>query len=261
MKIETRPRPGEERPAPRAHHRQPADAGDRRTSTSPTGRPTAWPSGSPRPRWSPSRCRAPATPTSPGCSSTAPTTCGPSSSAPAPARPPPAWPPGGVAKALLRRYGTRDPQPRRAHRPRGGRRCATTWRSADFEGVDESPVRCLDPEASARMKDGDQGGRPGPRHARRRLRGVGVRPAPGARVARERRRAPGRPPGPGDAWASRPSRASRSAPASSSGASPAARRTTRSSTTPRARLLPAHQPLRRHRGRHDPRRARWWCGR
>ncbi len=58
---------------------------------------------------------------------------------------------GGVAKALLRRFGTEI----RSHVVRIGPEAVELRDDlaiADFEGVDESPVRCLDPEASARMR-------------------------------------------------------------------------------------------------------------
>ena len=58
---------------------------------------------------------------------------------------------GGVAKALLRRFGTEI----RSHVVRIGPEAVDLRDDlaiADFEGVDESPVRCLDPEASARMR-------------------------------------------------------------------------------------------------------------
>jgi chorismate synthase len=58
---------------------------------------------------------------------------------------------GGVAKALLRRYGTQI----RSHVVRIGPEPAPTRDDLgldDFEGVDDSPVRCLDEDASARMK-------------------------------------------------------------------------------------------------------------
>ncbi len=58
---------------------------------------------------------------------------------------------GGVAKALLRRYGTEI----RSHVVRIGPEdvpLRDDLALADFDGVDESPVRCLDPEASERMK-------------------------------------------------------------------------------------------------------------
>ncbi len=57
---------------------------------------------------------------------------------------------GGVAKALLRRFGVEI----RSHVVRIGPEAVPLRDDlalADFEGVDESPVRCLDPEASARM--------------------------------------------------------------------------------------------------------------
>lgn len=59
---------------------------------------------------------------------------------------------GGVARALLRRYGMEV----RSHVVRVGSE-ATDLRDdlvlADFQGVDESPVRAIDPEASVRMRD------------------------------------------------------------------------------------------------------------
>jgi chorismate synthase len=58
---------------------------------------------------------------------------------------------GGVAKALLRRYGTQI----RSHVVRIGPEAAPVRDDLtldDFEGVDQSPVRCLDEGASARMK-------------------------------------------------------------------------------------------------------------
>lgn len=58
---------------------------------------------------------------------------------------------GGVAKALLRRYGTEI----RSHVVRIGPEPAPAREDLsleDFDGVDESPVRCLDEDASARMK-------------------------------------------------------------------------------------------------------------
>ncbi len=59
---------------------------------------------------------------------------------------------GGVAKALLRRYGTAI----RSHVVRIGPEAWTPAEQpvlSDFAGVDESPVRCLDPEASSRMRE------------------------------------------------------------------------------------------------------------
>jgi len=58
---------------------------------------------------------------------------------------------GGVAKALLRRYGMQI----RSHVVRIGPEAVPLrddLAADDFEGVDASPVRCLDPEASERMK-------------------------------------------------------------------------------------------------------------
>lgn len=59
---------------------------------------------------------------------------------------------GGVAKALLRRFGTEI----RSHVVRIGPEAVDLRDDLtidDFEGVDESPVRCLDPDASARMRE------------------------------------------------------------------------------------------------------------
>jgi chorismate synthase len=62
---------------------------------------------------------------------------------------------GGVAKALLRRYGTEI----RSHVVRVGQVCVPygqDLRLEDFAGVDESPVRCLDAAASTAMRDAIQ---------------------------------------------------------------------------------------------------------
>lgn len=59
---------------------------------------------------------------------------------------------GAVAKALLRRFGIEI----RSHVIRTGDVAVPTRDDltlADFEAVDESPVRCLDPEASAEMRE------------------------------------------------------------------------------------------------------------
>jgi chorismate synthase len=59
---------------------------------------------------------------------------------------------GGVAKALLRRYGVEI----RSHVVRIGAVAVPYGQPlslGDFEGVDDSPVRCLDPAASAAMRD------------------------------------------------------------------------------------------------------------
>ena len=106
MKIETRPRPGEERPAPRAHHRQPAHARDHRTSTSPTGRPTGWRSGSPTTRCEPITLPRPGHADLAGMLKYGTDDLRPilerASARETAAR----VAAGGVAKALLRRYGT-----------------------------------------------------------------------------------------------------------------------------------------------------------
>ena len=86
-----------------------------------------------------------------GVLSTGTPTCATCSSGRAPARPRPASPPAALAKAFLRQLGvtvhsqvlqigTRDA------RPRGDRAG-----SEDFAGVDESPVRCLDADATTAM--------------------------------------------------------------------------------------------------------------
>ena len=70
---------------------------------------------------------------------------------------------GTLAKLLLRQIGDRRAQPHRAARARAGRRRARCPTVADLIRVDESQVRCFDPEAEARMvaavkaaaKDGD----------------------------------------------------------------------------------------------------------
>ena len=67
------------------------------------------------------------------------------------ARPPRAWRPAALAKAFLRELGVEV----RSHVTRIGtvdaRPAARAVTPADFEGVDESPVRCLDAEASEAM--------------------------------------------------------------------------------------------------------------
>ena len=126
MKIETRPRAGEERPA-RRRARSAARSRSRSPNLDhPNWRPTGWRSGSPHERGRAAHAPAPGSRRPGGrCSSTAPTTCGPSSSAPAPARRrpasrPAAWP----RRCCAARH--RDPQPRRAHRPGVACRRATT---------------------------------------------------------------------------------------------------------------------------------------
>ena len=58
---------------------------------------------------------------------------------------------GSIARAFLRRDRGQRPQPRDPDRLGRRRPSATTSARADFERVDEDPVRCLDPEASAAM--------------------------------------------------------------------------------------------------------------
>ena len=70
-------------------------------------------------------------------------------------------------------------------------------RPEDFEGVDESPVRCLDADASEAMVAEIDARAQGQRVARRGVRGARVRPRAGDRLARLLGGAPRRPPGPG----------------------------------------------------------------
>ena len=58
---------------------------------------------------------------------------------------------GALAKAFLRELGVTRPQPRRADRRRDGAPARDLAGPEDFEHVDESPVRCLDEDASAAM--------------------------------------------------------------------------------------------------------------
>ena len=94
-------------------------------------------------------CRAPATPTSPASRSTASPTCATCSSAPARARRPRAspaarWPRRSCARSASRSSPTCTQIGSVAAPERGD------LALADFAEVDESPVRCLDPEASRR---------------------------------------------------------------------------------------------------------------
>ena len=103
---------------------------------------------------------------------------------------------------------------------------------ADFAAVDESPVRCLDPDATPRDGRGDQRAAQAQRVARRDLRAARVRARAGARLARVLGGAARRPDRRARCCRSRRARASGSATASTSPGAPARRRTTRSSTTP-----------------------------
>ena len=85
------------------------------------------------------------------CRSTASPTCATCSSARARARPRPASPAGRSRRRSCAPFGVEVAQPRHADRLRRGAARATTSRPADFAGVDESPVRCLDADASAAM--------------------------------------------------------------------------------------------------------------
>ena len=96
-------------------------------------------------------------------------------------------------------------------RPRASRSAATSCGSGpsrrpaperprpdDFDGVDESPVRCLDAAASAAMVAEIDARPQGERVARRHLRGDRLRRGPGPRLARLLGGAPRRPPRAGD---------------------------------------------------------------
>ena len=58
---------------------------------------------------------------------------------------------GGAGEGVPARARHDGAQSRTADRRGARARARATWRPADFEGVDESPVRCLDPDASAAM--------------------------------------------------------------------------------------------------------------
>ena len=58
---------------------------------------------------------------------------------------------GADRPRLPHRARGRDPQPRAPRSPRSRPPSATTCTPADFDGVDDDPVRCLDPEASKAM--------------------------------------------------------------------------------------------------------------
>ena len=135
---------------------------------------------------------------------------------------------GGQGAAASVRH--RDPQPRRAHR-RGCRPVREDLELGDLDGVDESPVRCLDAAASAAMRDAIQAA--GQDHDT--LGGVfevlafGVIPGLGSHVSGDAR-LDGRI---GQAFSgSRPSKGSRLGRASSSGSSRGPAPTTRFSGTP-----------------------------
>ena len=94
---------------------------------------------------------------------------------------------GGVAKALLRRYGTEV----RSHVVRIGPEAVPLRDDLvrrRLRGRRREPRPLPRPRRVGAHEGGDQGRRPGPQHARRRVRGLGLRPAPGARLARLRRR-------------------------------------------------------------------------
>ena len=96
-------------------------------------------------------CRVPATPTWPASRSSASPTSATCSSAPARARRPPASAAGALAKGCLRAFGVEVVSHVIQIGSRDGARARTSSAPDDFEGVDESPVRCLDADASDAM--------------------------------------------------------------------------------------------------------------
>ena len=185
------------RRAPRAHARQP----DRRARRQPRLRelggadePVA---GRRRGRGGPPAAARPRRPRR-ARRSTATTTCATCSSAPAPARPRRASRPAALAREFLAALGVSIHSHVLQIADVEAPTVATTSGPSDFDAVDESPVRCLDPEAEARMvaeidrlrKANETLG--GNFEVRR------LRARPGARLARLVGRAPRRPPRPGD---------------------------------------------------------------
>ena len=128
--------------------------------------------------------------------STASPTCATCSSAPARARPRRAWPAARWPRRSCARSASRSsPTSSRSAASRAAR--ATRCAPEDFAGVDESPVRCLDPEAAARWSARSTGcARPTSRSAASsRCAPSGSCPAWAPRLLGG---APRRPPGPGD---------------------------------------------------------------
>ena len=187
-----RPRDGLGRHPPRPHARQPGRAADREPRPRELGRahePVAGRGGRSRR----STCRARATPTSPACSSTATrdvrNVLERASARETAAR----VAAGALGEGVPARARHDRPQPRPADRRACARPARETSRPQDFEGVDESPVRCLD----AGREHGDGGrDRPRPqgeREPRRGLRGARLRRPARARLAHRLGRAPRRP--------------------------------------------------------------------
>ena len=138
---------------------------------------------------------------------------------------------GALAKAVPRRARRRDPQPRDPDRLGRRRRAPTTSAADDFDGVDESPVRCLDRRGRGGDGRRDRPAAQGQRVARRHLRGARLRARARARLARLLGRSASTAGSRRRSSRSRRSRASASATASSSPRRRARRPTTRSSAT------------------------------
>ena len=153
-------------------------------------RMSPWPVEDPSPR---STCRAPATPTSSACGSTASPTCATCSSAPAPARPRRAWPAARCARPCCARSGSRSAATSCASAPSRCPSATRRWRSEDFAGVDDDPVRALDAEASRAMVAAHQRAAEGQRVDRRHVRGHRLRPGARPGLARQLGGAPRRP--------------------------------------------------------------------
>ena len=163
---------------------------------------------------------------------------------------------GALAKALLAAARHRGHQPRDPDGRGAGRGRAAGPRPADLAAVDESPVRCFDPDAEAAMiaeveaaaKVGDSLG------GVVEVLGYGVPPGLGSHVHWDRKhRRPARP-----GAHEHPGHEGRRDRRRLRGRRPrgAARRTTRSSGTPTpSDYARGVDPRRRHRGRHDDRRA------
>ena len=131
---------------------------------------------------------------------------------------------------------------------------ATSLGSADFDGVDESPVRCLDADASEAMVAEIDARPQGQRVARRRLRGARLRAGAGNRLARVLGGAAGRPARAGDHVDPGDEGRRRSATGSTWPAASAREAHDEIFFSEERGLLPRDQPRRRPRGRHDQRR-------
>ena len=90
------------------------------------------------------------------------------------------WRPTSCEQAV----GARRGLPRRRARRGRARPTGVVPEPDDLARLDDDPVRCLDPDASAAMVAADRPGAQGRRHPRRRRRGGRPRPAAGARLAR-----------------------------------------------------------------------------